>query len=576
MEQFGRGGLNEHVEIDDLVDEIELDAEEIAWRKDFLDFDADDVANLRTFSELFRTRSAEAADRFYEHVLSYDESRAIVDRSPKNIDELKRTQKAYLQTLVTAEYDEAYFESRARVGKLHELLDMPMKLYLGQYDVYYEFVLELVADRLSDRLSTSLASAADAADSSGRDHEQLAIEGSRLEACLRENVEESLDELHSILKIINLDMQVAVDTYLQSRIRETELERDRFAALFENVPTPVVAARVDDGAISVQQVNHAFEELFGCTAAELSDSHFEQDHTPPSEDPRSIEDRGVVDSIRSSSESELSDAEVTLETEFGRRDFIRVSAPVQSPGLDDLEYVFYIDVTDQKQRQERIQVLARVLRHDIRNKLNSIKGYTDSLVDSLDGRDETMAESIEHAATDLFETSEKVHRVERSVAGDATPRPINIVALSEDVVESLQDRYPACEFSVSPEGGTWVRGTDALKLALEEVFENGAEHNDAPEPSVTVTTVESLDGQYVEVRVADNGPGIPPAEYELLTGEQERSQTNHTSGLGLWAVNWIVTQAGGSLEFAPNSPRGSIVRIRLPRSQPPAQSADTT
>ncbi|MHC3438542.1 hypothetical protein ACYJ1Y_10670 [Natrialbaceae archaeon A-gly3] len=37
----------------------------------------------------------------------------------------------------------------------------------------------------------------------------------------------------------------------------------------------------------------------------------------------------------------------------------------------------------------------------------------------------------------------------------------------------------------------------------------------------------------VIVQVSDNGPGIPDDECELLTGERDCTQLEHTSGLGL-------------------------------------------
>ncbi|WP_459987600.1 ATP-binding protein, partial [Natrinema sp. JCM 9743] len=66
--------------------------------------------------------------------------------------------------------------------------------------------------------------------------------------------------------------------------------------------------------------------------------------------------------------------------------------------------------------------------------------------------------------------------------------------------------------------------------------------------------------------VADDGPGIPPEERELLEGDREITQLRHASGLGLWLVNWVVTQAGGRLTFHDNEPRGTVVTLAIPRA----------
>ena len=70
----------------------------------------------------------------------------------------------------------------------------------------------------------------------------------------------------------------------------------------------------------------------------------------------------------------------------------------------------------------------------------------------------------------------------------------------------------------------------------------------------TILTAESI---------TDDGPGIHPEEYEVITGKSEITQFNHASGLGLWLVYWIVQRSGGDIEFQ-SSESGSTVTIQLP------------
>jgi heme-based aerotactic transducer len=563
-EPFGHGRLNDVINDEALMRDIGLDTEEIEWRKEFLEFDESDAETLASFEELFDEHADEVVDSFYTHLTGFEETRAVIDRSPKSLSELKQTQKAYLRTLAGGEYDEAYFQTRARIGKLHELLDMPVKHYLGQYNIYYGILLALVTDRIHDRLKTTIEQTLERPDNENLDLTEA--DSDRLAQRFYEDVEEGIDELHSLLKILNLDMQVAVDTYLQSRLNDLEQERDRFAALFENVPSPVVAVRVTSNGMRVEQVNNAFEELFGYSAADLADKNVEQFLMPPDETPSPVEDRAIVEDIQTSSKSELSEAEVTLETQFGRREFIRVSAPVKAPKIDNLEYAFYIDVTDQKQRQERLQVLSRVLRHNIRNKLSTVRGSVTTLTETPDHTDRSeLLDSAAEATNDLLSTSEKIYKVEQQVAGDVEQRTLSLMPLVETVIERVQDRYPDSNFTLSAATDLEIHAPNTIEIALEEVIENAAEHNADAHPEVDVSFTESLDNQYVSVRIADNGPGIPPSEYEILIGERPRSQLDHTSGMGLWIANWTVTQAGGSLTFSANSPCGSIVELRLPQ-----------
>jgi sensor histidine kinase regulating citrate/malate metabolism len=82
-----------------------------------------------------------------------------------------------------------------------------------------------------------------------------------------------------------------------------------------------------------------------------------------------------------------------------------------------------------------------------------------------------------------------------------------------------------------------------------------------------------VDGDTLSIAVADNGPGIPDHEQQVLEAGEE-SALEHGSGLGLWAVHWGVTRMGGDLAFAENDPRGSIVTVSIPVERATARTED--
>lgn len=107
-----------------------------------------------------------------------------------------------------------------------------------------------------------------------------------------------------------------------------------------------------------------------------------------------------------------------------------------------------------------------------------------------------------------------------------------------------------------------MRASSQLRVALRELIENALVHADREAPSVDVS-VATADGETV-VRIADDGPGIPALERELLTTRTEESQLAHGRGLWLWLTYLIVRRSGGRIEFADNEPRGSVVTVALP------------
>jgi signal transduction histidine kinase len=114
----------------------------------------------------------------------------------------------------------------------------------------------------------------------------------------------------------------------------------------------------------------------------------------------------------------------------------------------------------------------------------------------------------------------------------------------------------------------WATGTEALGLALEQLVENAVVHNDADEPwvRVRVDRDESPSGyEQVVVRVADDGPGIPPGERVPLDLDVDPTPTTHGSGFGLHTVGQVVDIAGGEVDIDDyDSTGGTVVTVTLP------------
>jgi len=102
----------------------------------------------------------------------------------------------------------------------------------------------------------------------------------------------------------------------------------------------------------------------------------------------------------------------------------------------------------------------------------------------------------------------------------------------------------------------------ALKVMFEELLENALEHTDGPNPDVTVTVSRPTD-QRVAVSIADDGPGLPEIERQVIRDGEETALL-HSEGMGLWIVNWFVTKLSGSIQVTTAEGDGTTVTITLP------------
>jgi len=220
-----------------------------------------------------------------------------------------------------------------------------------------------------------------------------------------------------------------------------------------------------------------------------------------------------------------------------------------------LGYVLTLhDVTQYLRQQQRLTVLNRVLRHNIRTETNIIHGYADRA-----GGDS--GEMIKRRAMRIVEISDKGRdAIDLFENAASTRRTESVSELLDREIDTARGAYPEASFVVDPptEDAT-VDG--ALAGVVANLLENAAEHNRGDAPRIDVSV--SVDDDHVTVRVADDGPGIDPYELEVLESGTETA-LEHGSGLGLWLVKWGAEVVGGTVTFDRNDPTGTIATVTVP------------
>jgi signal transduction histidine kinase len=268
--------------------------------------------------------------------------------------------------------------------------------------------------------------------------------------------------------------------------------------------------------------------------------------------------------------ADLPDGEtVALDTVSGPRRFAVTRSPLTDrTGGSRGSAVVLRDVTRRQTREQRLAVLNRVLRHNLRNDAASIIGRAELIGD---GGDPDQAERIVDTTEELVDVAERARDIESMMDAPRGERTARVGPVVERVVGAVADDNPGVETTTAvPEDATAAVSPEVLETVLANLVENAAEHNDADQPLVVVSADRTDEG--LAVAVADNGPGIPDHERSVLAGTE--SQLDHASGLGLWAVNWGVTRMGGRLSFSENEPRGSVVTVTLPtETASPAEPA---
>ncbi|HKQ19066.1 MAG TPA: ATP-binding protein [Candidatus Eisenbacteria bacterium] len=221
-----------------------------------------------------------------------------------------------------------------------------------------------------------------------------------------------------------------------------------------------------------------------------------------------------------------------------------------------------------EEEREAWKRLVRVLGHEINNSLTPIISVADSLREML-GRDappEDLGEDVERGLGVIAGRAAALRRFMSAHARLArlpSPQPAPLdVATWVRRVAALETRM-AVEVLPGPETVIQADG-DQLDQVLINLLRNAAEA--AEETGGGVRVGWRRDPDAVEVRVEDDGPGLPETGNLFVPFFTTKPQG---TGIGLALSRQIAEAHGGSLVLESRAPdRGSIAKLRIPFAAP--------
>ncbi len=167
---------------------------ELEERIAYLGIDANDVELLRGLRPVLEQHAETFVAAFYRHLLSFAPTRELL-RDPAVKQRLLVAQRNYLLSLGNPTFDAAYLEHRQQIGRTHARIGLRPRWYLGAYSLYATLMTPIIFEAFAP------------------------------------DSELSMRTLMALQKVLLLDVELALDTYIERSESElqyltTELERE--------------------------------------------------------------------------------------------------------------------------------------------------------------------------------------------------------------------------------------------------------------------------------------------------------------------------------------------------------------
>ena len=357
----------------------------------------------------------------------------------------------------------------------------------------------------------------------------------------------------------------------KKRKRELEEREEKYRSLFENTRDALMLLD-RDGFVDC---NERTLELFGIDSDDDFVGRTPWEFAPPQQPDGADSKAAATTHV----ETAFEEGEAFFEWTHRRTDGTTFPAEVK---LSRFEYegepilhALVRDVTARKEYEHRLEeqrdnldVLNRVLRHDIRNDLQVITGYVERLADECDDAStadhfETVRETVDHAVG-LTKVAREMADVMLST--DEASRSVDLRPVLQGELDEVRSTYSRAVVSTETSiPRTAVEANDMLGSVFRNLLKNAIQHNDAATPQVNLSVTE--DDDTVVVRVADNGPGVPEAQRETIFGKGEKGLDSQGTGIGLYLVDTLVDSYGGAVDVEDSDAGGAAFVVELPKAE---------
>ncbi len=264
-------------------------------------------------------------------------------------------------------------------------------------------------------------------------------------------------------------------------------------------------------------------------------------------------------------EKERYEVEYRIEKKDGDHKWFRdVGAITEEKGGQKKVTGVVIDIDERKAAEERERFLHSLLRHDIRNKIQVIRGYHQLLrqEEDLTENGDRYLRSAEKSVKNSIDLIEKIRTLRQ--AEEEEIKEVDLRSVLNESAKSVEEQLEDIELDLRIDDFDElnVRGGPLLKEVFSNLIENSIKYSEGTEIRCRVDETEDE----VICGIEDDGKGIPDDLKNKIFQKGYTSDKERGTGLGLFLVQKLLEVYDGSIEVKDSELGGARFEVRLKRA----------
>ena len=210
--------------------------------------------------------------------------------------------------------------------------------------------------------------------------------------------------------------------------------------------------------------------------------------------------------------------------------------------------------------------------HELRTPLTSIRGFSQTLLNSWDKIDDENKKKFIQIIIDqsnrLIHLVENVLTVSKMNAGCEVLKKVDVNEVIKRIIPIFTEQYKTRKFvqklnvNLPP---AWI-DEDKFQQILTNLIDNAAKYSTEGK---TVTIKTELAENFVEIKIIDEGVGIKQEDFDKVFKKFSRLENHLTSttqgnGLGLYITKQLVEGMGGKINFTSELGKGTTFVVLMP------------